>query len=185
MRRTNNKSKYSIGSLLLLLAFFLYFACNDGQLPFPDTIEQTKEQAVSSGNFVAEVISLSDGDTFKILYKGKTEKVRLLDIDCPENSQPYGEVAKEFVKDLCLDKKVLIKPQEKRDQYGRILAYVFVDDTLNINAALVKAGLAWNYKYSKNKEFKALQREARKDRKGLWADDNPVNPWKWRKQHHR
>ncbi len=184
MKRKSRSYKTKLGSLLLLLAFFLYYACYDGKAPLPDILDspETTETALPA-EFKAEVVRISDGDTFVVLFNGKKEKIRLLDIDCPENSQPFGREAKAFVNDLCYGETVRIVPNEKRDQYRRILAYVFTADSLNVNAALVKQGLAWNYKYSKNKEFKAYQKEAQALKRGLWSGDNPVNPWRWRKQH--
>ena len=52
----------------------------------------------------------------------------------------------------------------------------------NANAEQVQRGWAWVFpRYApKNSPLYALEREARLDRRGLWADDRPVPPWEWR-----
>jgi micrococcal nuclease len=130
--------------------------------------------------FPAKVVGVKDGDTIEILYLGKSETVRLIDIDCPEKKQPFGAKAKQFTSSLCFGKTVQIKTDGKRDRYKRMLATVFVDDH-NVNRELVRAGLAWHYKqYSRKKVFAELETEARKKRVGLWSEKNPVEPWLFR-----
>jgi micrococcal nuclease len=130
--------------------------------------------------FTAKVIGVKDGDTIEILYLGKSETVRLVDIDCPEKKQAFGTKAKEFTSALCFGKTVQIKTDGKRDRYKRMLATVSVDNK-NINEELVKAGLAWHYKqYSKKPAFAKLEDEARKKKLGLWIDRKPVEPWLFR-----
>jgi endonuclease YncB( thermonuclease family) len=68
---------------------------------------------------------------------------------------------------------------EGTDQYGRILGRVFLGSD-DINVAMVRAGMAWQYRYSRDKSIEAAQAEARTARRGLWADANPVDPWEWR-----
>jgi endonuclease YncB( thermonuclease family) len=130
--------------------------------------------------FTAKVVGVKDGDTIEILYLGKSETIRLIDIDCPEKKQPFGAKAKQFTSSLCFGKDVQIRTDGKRDRYKRMLATVFVDDK-NINEELVKAGLAWHYKqYSKKQVFAQLENVARKNKVGLWGDQKPVEPWMFR-----
>jgi endonuclease YncB( thermonuclease family) len=69
------------------------------------------------------------------------------------------------------------------DSYGRKTAIVWKGKT-NINLQLVKEGLAWHYAYyaPDAKDLAAAEKTARKARKGLWKDKNPVNPYDFRKQ---
>lgn len=191
LKRRNNKTKYSLGSLLLLLAFAFYVGCNPDkkepiqeQLPVNETIEvpEVNKQQPSLSGFQGKVTAIKDGDTFVVLCDGKTKKIRLFGIDCPENSQPFGKAAKKFASDLCYGKTVTVIPQQKKDQYGRVLGVVMTSDGLNVNEELIRVGFAWNYKYSKNTLFVELEKEARLHKRGLWADENPINPWQWRKQ---
>lgn len=193
-RRRTTKPKYTIGSLLILLAFSFYIGCNTKEekeaKPYnekPDTeIKKPRRSNNKSFSdvlsaFEGKVVGVKDGDTFEVLYDGQSERIRLADIDCPENSQPFGKAAKKFASDLCYGKTVIVIPKKKRDQYGRILGIVMTKDSLSVNEELIRSGMAWRYKYSKNKVLNALENEARAQRKGLWADEDPINPWQWRK----
>ncbi|PZR16877.1 MAG: nuclease [Flavobacterium psychrophilum] len=186
MKSHKSKSKYTIGSLLLLLAFLFYVGCNpdrkqDRQKPKQDKVE-SHSVTDSLTVFEGKVTGIKDGDTFEVLRDGKPERVRLVDIDSPESQQAFGKAAKKYASDLCFGKTVRVEPKKKRDRYGRILGTIYVDDTLDVNAAMIKAGYAWRYKYSRNKDYGAYEKEARKSRFGLWADENPINPWQWRKE---
>jgi endonuclease YncB( thermonuclease family) len=53
----------------------------------------------------------------------------------------------------------------------------------DINLEMVQDGMAWHYvQYSKSKELAAAEEAARKAKKGLWVDKEPVPPWEFRKQ---
>jgi micrococcal nuclease len=68
------------------------------------------------------------------------------------------------------------------DRYGRTVGHVMVDGR-DVNLAMLEAGMAWHYKeYDRNKRLAEAENEARADRRGLWADQEPVPPWDWRKQ---
>jgi len=187
-RRKKTNKKYKLGGLLLLLAFSFYVACNPDKkeskknIPEPE-IEQADRQKVSDTlvEFIGKVTGIKDGDTFEVLRDGIPEKIRLVDIDSPESAQPFGKAAKKYASDLCFGKTVRVLPKKKRDRYGRILATIFVDDTIDVNARMIAGGYAWRYKYSKKKKYGAFENVARMQRVGLWADDNPIDPWQWRK----
>ena len=68
-----------------------------------------------------------------------------------------------------------------RDRYGRVVGRVTVGWKLVI-AEQVRAGMAWRYvQFDRRNEFGGLEEEARRHRRGLWADARPVAPWEWRK----
>lgn len=194
-RTRKTKPKYTIGSLLILLAFSFYIACTtkeDGKETKPHNekpeTEVAKPHRSNNRNkseilttFEGKVVGVKDGDTFEVLYDGQSEKIRLVDIDCPEKSQPFGKAAKKFASDLCYGKTVIVVPKKRRDQYGRILGVIMTKDSLNVNEELIRSGMAWRYKYSKNKGLLVLENEARAEKIGLWADENPIDPWQWRK----
>lgn len=118
-----------------------------------------------------------DGDTFK---SGDT-RVRLWGIDAPEKGQPYADKARARLKELIEGKAVRLEWKD-RDQYSREVAIVYAGST-NINLQMVKEGLAWHYAYfaPDARDLAAAEKAARKKRKGLWADDEPVNPYEFRK----
>ncbi len=71
------------------------------------------------------------------------------------------------------------------DRYGRTVAMIYADKTL-LNEELVKAGLAWVYwKYCHHPicvSWENFQLRARFDKRGLWADPNPIPPWEFRRK---
>jgi len=132
-----------------------------------------------------KVVGVKDGDTYVLLKDKKTITIRLGDIDCPEirKGQPYGKAAKQFASDLCFGKNVRLLTENKSAGWGRIVGWIYVNDTICVNKELVKAGLAWQYdRYSENTEYAILEKEAQKGKIGLWADLNPIPPWEWRKK---
>ncbi|MDR1715708.1 MAG: thermonuclease family protein [Prevotella sp.] len=114
----------------------------------------------------SKIIRVSDGDTVILLDSDDTQhKIRLHGIDAPENGQPYGNKAKEYLSDLIAGKTVTVNIKGK-DQYKRILGVIYLRET-NINAEMIRAGYAWNYKYSKDKYYIKLQEKAKAEKKGL------------------
>lgn len=131
----------------------------------------------SQQGYSAAVARVIDGDTIKLV---NGERVRYIGIDTPELHHPKKPVeylakeAKEFNQKLVGGKVVRLEfDVEKRDKYGRLLAYVYVDDTF-VNAKLLEEGYAQiltippNVKYAD--EFLNLQGKAREENRGLWAE---------------
>jgi endonuclease YncB( thermonuclease family) len=133
----------------------------------------------------ARVVSVADGDTITVEPErgGDRVKIRLHGIDAPERKQPYGQSARGFVHNVSLYKRVEIDTKVK-DRYGRTVAVVTVPGGV-LQEMLLDAGLAWVYpQYCKDTFCGAWERKqsvARKARKGLWADPDPVPPWEWRR----
>lgn len=135
---------------------------------------------------VARVV---DGDTLKL---SSGERVRLIGVDTPEvhysnkllrdskrsgadiaTIRSLGEAASKFTKDLCLGKRVRLEYDvERRDRYGRTLAYVYLEDGTFVNAKIIEEGCGQimtvppNVKYAGH--FRKLEGEAREGKKGLW-----------------
>ena len=131
----------------------------------------------------AKVVSVADGDTVTVLDAEKVQhKIRLSGIDAPEKGQAFGAKSKERLSEKIGEKEVVVKWKQK-DRYGRVLGEIYLGDR-HINLEMVQDGLAWHYKqYSKSKELAQAEDEARKAKKGLWADKDkePVPPWEYRK----
>ena len=128
------------------------------------------------------VVSVSDGDTLTILDSSNTQfKIRLAAIDAPEKAQPFGQRGKQKLSDLCYGKSASIEVIST-DRYGRSVGDVDCAG-VNANEMMVQSGLAWVYrKYDKGHEhFCQIEEDARNASRGLWADNNPVPPWEWRK----
>ena len=121
------------------------------------------------------VKEVTDGDTI-VLQNG--EVVRYIGIDTPERDDPfYGEATEANQEMLERGRITLEYDQDRRDRYGRLLAYVWVD-TLLLNAELIRKGLASVYLFSPNLKYRerfiSVQREARQKSVGIWSV--PVEP---------
>ena len=119
-----------------------------------------------------------DGDTIAL---ANGERVRYIGINTPETKHPtkpveyFGREAYQYNKKLVDKRWVRLEfDVEKRDKYGRLLAYVYVDDTF-VNAKLVEEGYAQVYTFPPNVKhqelFLKLQREARENNRGLWDSE--------------
>ena len=136
---------------------------------------------LKTGNTVSgKVIKVIDGDTFDLLTLKDTIRVRIYGIDAPERGMPYYDVAKKYLNELSYGKNVAIRIEDV-DSYKRIVATVYLGNGENLGLSMINAGLAWHYKYySNDKEFSTAEKKARRLRKGLWADKDPIAPWKSR-----
>jgi endonuclease YncB( thermonuclease family) len=131
----------------------------------------------------AKVQRVSDGDTFVATVKGRRERVRVIGVDTPESvdpsrpDEPYGQEASDFAKHYLDGETVrLAGDAEPRDRYGRMLAYVWLEDGTFWNALLVAEGYAQQLTIPPNVAyadlFRRLAREARQHDRGLWARAN-------------
>jgi micrococcal nuclease len=83
---------------------------------------------------VARVTAVVDGDTLDVAWAGRSERVRLLGVDTPETVDPhrpvgcYGPEASAFTHRRLQGREVRLDfDRQRRDRYGRLLAYVEVD----------------------------------------------------------
>lgn len=138
--------------------------------------------SATSSTFNAKVIAVLDGDTVLIKRGAGVLKVRLVEIDAPEKSQPFGVSSQQSLAGMVLGKPVQFSSQAF-DQYGRMIAHLSVAG-LDVNAEQIKRGMAWEYShFHSNQALRALEAEARAKPRGLWAMSKPTPPWEWRKQH--
>ncbi len=128
------------------------------------------------------VVAVHEGDRLTIYHDGKTQTVYLQDIDCPELKQPYGKQAKRATTAYVGGREVIVRAL-KPGAHGRTIVEMFLPDGRNVGHELVKEGLAWSKRAgSPNRTFDDSEELARASGKGLWADPNPVPPWKWKSQ---
>lgn len=121
-----------------------------------------------------------DGDTVHVFYQDEVYKIRLTEIDAPERDQPYGSDSTEYLKGLLKEGRVDVDISGT-DRYGRKLGRLYWRG-IDINRELVSAGYAWVYdQYVTDNSFYENQSKARNSKKGLWEDQNPLEPWNWRK----
>lgn len=138
----------------------------------------------SGSLFAAEiqgkVIRVLDGDTIEVLQERQPVRVRLLNIDAPEKKQPFGRWSTNQLKSLLAGQSVTVS-YTQTDRYGRVLGRVVTANGTEANRQQVLKGAAWVYdRYNTDNSLPALQREAQTQKRGLWADNQPVPPWEWR-----
>ncbi|EAX4621709.1 thermonuclease family protein [Salmonella enterica subsp. enterica] len=130
--------------------------------------------------FKGKVIRVLDGDTIEVLQENKPVRVRLANIDAPEKKQAYGRWSTNQLKSLIAAQSVTVTYTQS-DRYGRIIGRVFTTNGIEANQFMVNSGAAWVYeRYNTDDELPALQLEAQKMKRGLWADSQPLPPWEWR-----
>jgi endonuclease YncB( thermonuclease family) len=126
-------------------------------------------------------VGVGDGDTVTVRAQGRTLKIRLEGIDCPELGQDFGRRAKQFTSDMVFAKEVSVEPRGT-DSYGRTVARVF-SGKKDLGLELLNRGLAWHYRrYSSDRVLAEAERQARRARVGLWSAKDPTPPWEWRRR---
>ncbi|HPQ45812.1 MAG TPA: thermonuclease family protein [Clostridia bacterium] len=139
---------------------------------------------MEDGYEIVQFVGQSDGDTANFVLKEGMRATRFLAIDTPETNSstgglhPYALPAKDYTKEKLEKAKVIILEKDDQsdieDNYGRLLAWVWVDGEL-LNYKLVEEGLAWvkylygDYKY--NNQMIKVESEAQKKDVGLWSPD--------------
>jgi len=161
-RRTINRF------IIPLIAAFIALAANR----FVPGVKST-----AGGEQLYYVKKVIDGDT---VILADNDRVRYIGINTPEiknrykeKEEPYGPEAKEFNRTLVEDKWVKLEFDiEKRDRYGRLLAYVYAGDKF-VNGMLIREGLAKAYPFEPNTKYKQrfrdYEKEAKDGRKGIWS----------------
>ena len=116
-----------------------------------------------------KVIGIKDGDTVVIFtWRKHTKTLRLAEVDCPENSQPFGKNAKQFTSDQIFGKQINFIETDT-DRYGRTIAKIYYDNKY-LSTEIIKAGFGWwYYHYSNDKNLKMLEDEASKNKN--WSLD--------------
>jgi micrococcal nuclease len=154
---------------------------------------ETQSKIQSKTGYV-RVVEVNDGDTISVLFDGNRERVRLIGIDAPELQQkPWGQRARGHLKELLSTLRWTVSLEfdiEKRDQYGRLLAYIWTSDRGLINVQMLKDGYAMLYTFPPNiryvDEFKKAQDEARSKGLGIWGRGGlKETPRGYRKEHPR
>lgn len=140
----------------------------------------------SESRVPVEVTSVIDGDTIKIIYGGEEISVRYLLIDTPETNhprfgeQPFGKEATDENRKLLESGDVTIEfdAGDRFDDYGRLLAYIFVDGE-SVQEHLLESGLARvAYVFPPNTryldEFETAEQRATELGTGVWEFENYV-----------
>lgn len=160
--------------------------------PVIDTVVINEENFVNTELIKAELVYVVDGDTVKVEVNGKELKVRFIGINTPESvhadeskNNEYGSMASDYTKQLLsdVDTVYLQYDEERQDQYGRELCYVWLsnqvdfdnyEDVTNymVNAIVISDGYATTMFYEPNTRYKdyfeLCCNAARENGCGLW-----------------
>ncbi len=128
------------------------------------------------------VVKVYDGDTIRT---DDNRKIRLIGVDAPEvespysKEEPFGRESRLYLKNLIEGRKVLVKQGEVPvDRYGRVLAYVYMDNVL-VNGRIIRDGFAKAYlrfDHENRDLFIVYEKEARAKRRGIWATEEKWRP---------
>ena len=186
-----------IGVVLVILAAILIWSYlqdnSEGDIPPSATSSSgtsfvptaSLQSTLPAGAIPAELVRVVDGDTIVVRIDGESgqETVRLIGIDTPETKKPdtpiqcYGKEASAFTTSLLTGKKLWLEPDKtNRDQYGRLLRYVWVENGtsyLFANEEIVALGYGTASDYPPdthyhNRLFAALD-NARSQGVGMWG----------------
>jgi micrococcal nuclease len=142
------------------------------------------------------VTNVVDGDTIDINIPDGDEnytRIRLWGVDTPEvygQNAPmyYGEQASDFVENILKDEKVTVyldKDNNTRGYYGRLLAYVQLEDGRFLNEILLKEGYAYadpRFQHSYSRKYQQLESAAKSLEKGLWKNVQPEDMPEWKRE---
>lgn len=172
-----------IGTVLLAVAAALLFWQPSGDSGAAPTGAESPAATSDAAPVSAFVTRAVDGDTIEIRLEGRTEDVRYIGVDTPETVKPgapvgcFGHQASNFNHALVEHHRVRLEfDAERRDIYGRLLAYVHLGKRF-VNADLVRLGFARSLTIPPNDThaplFHRLERRAARGGRGLWAACSP------------
>lgn len=172
-----------IKKITFALLLITSFACKERTAGADAFLSNSTEKIYDAQDrkyVTGKVTRIADGDTFTMIFDNGFEvRVRLNGIDSPEKKQAFSNRAKQTLSELIYNKEVKVY-YESKDRYGRVLGDIYIDN-LNVNHEMVRRGMAWHFiRYSDDETLATLEKEARKNKTGLWADPNPVAPWEYR-----
>lgn len=131
----------------------------------------------SCPDYVVECVEVESGDTIVVEDRAGTRKtVRVHGIDTPETGQSHGLTATKAARSAVEGKRVeidVVSEDRSGDVVGRVRA-----GRMRLGALLVRNGHAWHdcRQAPEATALAALQREAQRNRRGLWAREDPVPP---------
>lgn len=166
-----------IGSAVLIVAVALVV------LRPAETDQEGQREDDLPDRVVAVITRVVDGDTVEARVGSEVEDIRYIGVDTPETVKPgapvecFGKRASEVNRRMVEGRRArLVFGAERRDDYGRLLAYVRVGGRL-VNAELVRRGLAETLTIPPNDRlaplFRRLELRAARAGKGLWSACSP------------
>jgi len=143
----------------------------------------------NAGSLFGRAITVNDGDEITVFNLNRPVRIKLLGIDAPEKDQQFGEVAKQHLSDLVLNRDVSVEYTAIAHDFS-IIGVVSING-VDINAQMIRDGAAW---YDPNNNhltdtqravYSQSEQAARQEKRGLWQVANPVAPWEYVKEQAR
>jgi len=174
---------FSIAGVIIASGVFFEKNFNHtGQSAHPKTKNSIDDRvpAIVKYGTPIRVARVIDGDTIEL---DTGDRLRYIGIDTPEEVDPRKPVQC-FAREAALKNKELVEGKNiifyndisERDQYGRLLGFVYLENGTFINRELVRQGYAFAYPYppdiSLADPFRKDEIEAREHQRGLWAGCN-------------
>lgn len=127
------------------------------------------------------VVSITDGDTIRVVLNGVNEPLRFIGIDTPERGQRCFDEATEAMQGLVADRTVRIDVDiSQRDRFDRLLRYVFLPGGVFVNAEMVRQGWAAANDFPPDSQFAglfaSLQAQAQSATRGIWGSNCTGTP---------
>lgn len=175
----------------LLLAIFFGFTLTQNEQKLLEEIVSEPDKVATpvlsrdvNSDELFDVVRIADGDTITISMDGVSEKIRFIGIDTPEignvnkPSDCLAEEAKKEMESVLEGHQVRLEfdeTQGERDKYGRLLAYVYLDEGTFLNRLMIQKGFAHEYTYQKKykyvDDFMADEDKAQFEEIGIWNTD--------------
>ncbi len=133
-----------------------------------------------------------DGDSITVLEDktGWTRLIRLSAIDAPELAQPYGRQSRDFLYKFVFGKKISANCYRTIRQ--RIEICTVIHNTKDVALNQLEAGMAWRFRLyvegvdrKRRYPYELAEKKAIMEKSGLWAQKDPVRPYKWREKYER
>ncbi len=131
------------------------------------------------------VSEVRDGQSIIIITGGRKLGVILQGVAAPELKQDFGEVSRQYLSSLILDKPIEVEFSQLQSDY--VVGKVFCNQ-LDIGLQVIRDGAAWFDKasgYSLTEVERGIYAEAqqlaRNELRGIWKDGSPMPPWEWRR----
>ena len=139
-----------------------------------------------------DVVDVYDGDTIYIedAVNGYLHLVKLSAIDAPELAQQHGKISRQYLYDMVVGKKATA------DCYRTIRARVEICSVIvngkDIGLVQLETGMAWRKRryvegqhVKKRYAYEKAEAKAIEEKAGIWSQNNPLPPWKWRERNER
>ena len=161
-----------ITSLLIVLAIVYVFMRSGDMYP----------RALGSQDLLTgSVVSVVDGDTFKLQVGARIFEVQMVGIDAPETGQRFGKHAKNHLSEMVKSRSVVVEVH-RTDSNGDLLGELFLDG-ISINELMLTDGFVWAKRgFFEDSSWAGLEHLARDKNFGLWRDDIVMPPWEFREK---